>query len=364
MDIESKNLIIIIGEKHMGLKETKVYSINDFINWHENNELILSAKYQRNSVWNEKAQSYLIDTILRGLPIPQVFVRQKIDTQLRKTTREIIDGQQRLRAIIKFYNNDLPIMKLHNEELSGKYYSDLDEEYKLTFLDYQIPVELIKSSDDNVIYDMFMRVNTNSITLNRQELRNAKYWGDLKVFAYRISGNYRNFFDEHNIFKPAQFIRMLDVEYISRLLRVIIEGIKTDTPKALDDFYNRYESYNQIEEVEKEFNDVFDTIQEIFNKEGIYSGHFSKPNYLFTLFCLIYHDKYGIEDYNFSLSKKLNYNTLGTKLNNLESYLSKDNLSEVEEKFINLHKSRTTNEPERLERIEMFIRYIDRGILS
>ena len=48
------------------LKETKVYSINDFLNWHERGELELSPKYQRKAVWNAKAESYLIDTIVRG----------------------------------------------------------------------------------------------------------------------------------------------------------------------------------------------------------------------------------------------------------------------------------------------------------
>ena len=77
------------------LKDTKVYTINDFYGWYENKELVLAPKYQRKAVWNSKAESYLIDTILRGLPIPQVFVRQSIDPLLRKTQREVIDGQQR-----------------------------------------------------------------------------------------------------------------------------------------------------------------------------------------------------------------------------------------------------------------------------
>lgn len=347
----------------MSLKETKVYSINDFLQWDENKELVLSPKYQRKSVWNEKAQSYLIDTIIRGLPIPQVFVRQKIDTQLRKTTREIIDGQQRLRAILKFYNDELPIMRIHNKEHAGKVYSELSEEDKLSFLDYQIPVELIKSSDDNVIYDMFMRVNTNSVTLNRQELRNAKYWGDLKVLAYRLSSKWRNFFQEYSVFKDAQFIRMLDVEFITRLLRVTIEGIKTDTPKALDDFYNKYESLENLDEIERQFNEVLKKIEDIFLNELFGTKYFDKPNYLFTLFCFVLNHTSGITNFdNVYIDKaSFDFELLSTKLNNLESYLDQEDSGLKYQEFTQLHQVRTTNEKERIDRVDMLCQYLYEG---
>jgi len=54
------------------IKETKIYNINDFLNWYERDELEISPKYQRNPVWNLKAKSYLIDTVIRGFPISQI----------------------------------------------------------------------------------------------------------------------------------------------------------------------------------------------------------------------------------------------------------------------------------------------------
>ena len=54
----------------------KIIQISDIIQWNEKKELELSPKYQRNYVWNEKAKAYLIDTIIRGLPIPPIFLRQ------------------------------------------------------------------------------------------------------------------------------------------------------------------------------------------------------------------------------------------------------------------------------------------------
>lgn len=114
------------------------------------------------------------------MPIPPIFMRQAIDVATKKTYREIIDGQQRLRAITEFVDNKFSISKSHNEEFGGMYYKDLDEDVQEQFLDYDLFVEVISEKDDTVIYDMFARLNTNNCVLNRQEIRNSKFWGDLK----------------------------------------------------------------------------------------------------------------------------------------------------------------------------------------
>ncbi|MFW2566456.1 DUF262 domain-containing protein [Aliarcobacter butzleri] len=95
------------------LRDSKTYSINDFLTWKSNKELELSPKFQRNKVWNQSVKSYLIDTILRGMPIPPIFITQKIDLNTQKTLREVIDGQQRLTAITQFRNNEFKILSTH-----------------------------------------------------------------------------------------------------------------------------------------------------------------------------------------------------------------------------------------------------------
>lgn len=84
----------------MELKKSKTYEILDIINWSEAGELNINPKYQRNPVWDNTAKSFLIDTILRDYPMPPLFYRQIFYLQERKTKREVIDGQQRTRAII------------------------------------------------------------------------------------------------------------------------------------------------------------------------------------------------------------------------------------------------------------------------
>jgi hypothetical protein len=59
--------------------DSRVYSINDFVEWDKNGQLELNPVFQRRAVWNDKAKSYLMDTIIRGKPIPKIFIRQKIN---------------------------------------------------------------------------------------------------------------------------------------------------------------------------------------------------------------------------------------------------------------------------------------------
>src|SRR3989449_3547718 len=85
---------------------TRNYSVSDFEEWHEKGELVLAPKFQRRDVWSDKARSYLIDTIVRGKPIPKIYMRQDVNPKTRRTKREIVDGQQRLRSVLSFIKED------------------------------------------------------------------------------------------------------------------------------------------------------------------------------------------------------------------------------------------------------------------
>jgi len=80
----------------------QTYTISDFIEWSRKGQLKLDPDFQRGSVWTPAARVFLIDTILNDLPIPQVYFRTKVDAATQTTVREVVDGQQRLRAILDF----------------------------------------------------------------------------------------------------------------------------------------------------------------------------------------------------------------------------------------------------------------------
>ena len=344
--------------------QSKVVQINDIIEWYTKGELNYSPKYQRNSVWTQNAKSYLIDTILRGFPIPPIFLRQKIDVNTRKTTREVIDGQQRLRAIIDYvYEEEFPVMMKHNSEYGNMIYSNLDDETKSDILNFQIIAQIVTEDDDSSIYDMFARLNSNNVALNKQELRNSVYWGDFKVFIYQLTSDYRYFFEKYNFFKDKEYARMNDYEFMNSLIILINEGVVSETPSMIDTYYGEHnESFSGADFSKETFKELTNRLDDVFEKlGGIYL--FNNKNYFYSLFAILlstlFREKWsGIRDFNFTqlpdnFEEKLtkfisNYNQSREK----DSILN-DELQNKYERLIGLHSKRTTNRPERLERIKL-----------
>src|SRR3989338_4130779 len=81
--------------------EKASYSVSDFIAWQKDGILILNHDFERRAVWSSGAKSNLIDTVISGLPMPVLFLReQKTDLKELKTTKEVVDGQQRIRTLL------------------------------------------------------------------------------------------------------------------------------------------------------------------------------------------------------------------------------------------------------------------------
>ena len=124
------------------------YKVSDFVTWAKGRTLILSPSFQRRSVWPKGANSFLMDTIVRGLPIPIIFLRdQKTDLETLEPKREVVDGQQRIRTVLAFIaprllknfdpnRDDFTIKKTHNKDLAGRTFKDLPQEVKQSILDY------------------------------------------------------------------------------------------------------------------------------------------------------------------------------------------------------------------------------------
>ncbi len=227
-DLASLTLRLALGDfRKMAQPMNSSFTVLDFLQWDGLKQLRLAPKFQRRSVWPEKAKSYLIDTIIREKPIPPIFVRLNVDTQARKTVREVVDGQQRIRTVLEYVTNEFPILKAHNEELQGFYFEDLSEEMQQSVLQYAFSVYTLQNVGDEDVLDIFARFNTYSVPLNAQELRNANYTGFFKRTAYTLAHRYNKFWLANKIFADRQIARMQEVEVVSELLVTILAGIQT-----------------------------------------------------------------------------------------------------------------------------------------
>ncbi len=273
---------------------TRNYSIRDFEEWRERGELVLAPKFQRREVWSPKARSYLIDTILRGKPIPKIYMRQDINPKTRRTTREIVDGQQRLHTVLSFIKDGFKISKAHHEDFGGKYFSGLDRDTQRDVLQYEFVVDLLQDMPNNEVYDLFARINTYSEKLKDQELRNAKWFGEFKSSVYQLAKEFSTFFDINGVFSSKQILRMAEAEFISEMLLAMQEGIRDRTKSIIDGAYKKYDDdFPNRRAHEKHFRETMDITGGILGAD-LPELEFSSPRLFYPLFCAIFHLKFGM----------------------------------------------------------------------
>jgi uncharacterized protein with ParB-like and HNH nuclease domain len=123
------------------------HRISEFYRWDKEKRLILKPPYQRKPVWSLRNRSYLIDTILHNLPVPEIYLQIKTDRE-GNTLYEAVDGQQRLRSILEFIDGKYAILEDESEEYSGKEFSDLSGRSKEDFWNYQVVVRELKTNRD------------------------------------------------------------------------------------------------------------------------------------------------------------------------------------------------------------------------
>lgn len=195
----------------------------------------LSPKFQRKVVWSASAQAYLIDTLLRQLPIPKIYIKEDIDGG--NSTYRVIDGQQRLTAIFEFLSDNLALQDKYSKDLGlgGKKFTEISLEYRAKFYAYVITVDMIQQASGEEIKDMFKRLNRTGAKLTNQELRHAAYEGDFIQLAEEITQD--PYWGRTKMFGTQQIRRMLDIEYVSELLMMVQENKIIDRKKGLDKFY-------------------------------------------------------------------------------------------------------------------------------
>lgn len=330
--------------------DSRTYSINDFLEWEDRGQLEISPKFQRRSVWSPQAKSYLIDTILKDKPLPKIFIRATTDPKTKKTTREIVDGQQRIRTILSFVKDSFRISKVHNEEFGGMLYSELPEEVQGEFLKYELSVDLLLDVQDRDILDIFARLNTYSVSLNKQELFNAKYFGYFKQLVYKLSGDFYTFWTENRIFTDTKIMRMAEAELMTDLIIAALEGIQSK--KSADKYYAKYdEVFSNRKEIEANIQATMDLIGNLFGPTLKTSNFRTTPNF-YGLFVALYHMNYGVP--NMALPRKVITGKDIPKINNaledINSIFEMDEIPKEYFDFIKSTKDATTDVPARTTR--------------
>jgi len=269
------------------------YRVSDFLEWHKDGRLILNPKFQRGSVWPPAARSYLIDTILRELPMPKIYFRTSVDLLTKKAVREVVDGQQRLRALID-YSTDKFVLSKVTKEFEGKKYSTLDPELQSKFLSYPIAVGQLINASDKDVFEVFARLNSYNVQLNDPEKRHAKFQGDFKWAVHEMANKWSVLWDKYQIVTTRERVRMLADSLMAELFGVILEGVIDGGQPKIEKLYEKYDKEKAfdaatVEKVDNTLKYFVENLAEDVKETPICSS----PHFL-MLFSAIAHERVGI----------------------------------------------------------------------
>lgn len=190
------------------------WTINDVMESYTKNELFVDQRYQRKLVWSLGDKVLFIDSLMKAFPIPNIMMAE-YSGKGGKTTYGIIDGLQRINAIISFMLGEFPI-SINGEKgyfnincATGTF--DLSQEGKLKqkepVLDRQICIEfrgyelpIISTSHDAAIIDeIFKRLNSTGTKLSKHDLRQAGALNKFSQFVREVSSTIRGGKTLHDI---------------------------------------------------------------------------------------------------------------------------------------------------------------------
>ena len=240
--------------------------------------------YQRPPVWTKPQKQLLIDTILREYDIPKFYLNKRDDSHW-----DVVDGQQRLRAIWEFRENGFCIAKDADPitidvgngpsqyEIKGMTFDELDPDVQDLFESYPIDIVILENKPDEVVQEIFLRMQ-NGTSLKAQEKRNA-IAGPIRDYVKKLS--LHPFFTKCVHFRNNRFAHD---EVAAQMLKLSLNGaICTVKDKELNDLYNSNAAFDANSQKAKRVNTVLNYLYDTF---GEHTPELSKVNVI-SLFVLI-----------------------------------------------------------------------------
>lgn len=217
-------------------------------------------------MWNQNFKDYFVETILLNYPCPAIFLYEEI-TPEGKSIYNVVDGKQRLRTIFEFIQNEFPVYeKSQIPELRGLYFQNLDPEKRKKFFSYTFLVEYLPETKQDILNNIFDRINRNVAKLTPQELRHARLDGEYISVVEELS----SLIEEELPSGVPRFNKqakkqMKDDQLVATLLLLIEEGPKGYSQEDLDRaFTERDISWENRSKIEKMFRSVISKLKDIF----------------------------------------------------------------------------------------------------
>ena len=299
-------------------------SIQRIYEFYVNRRFRVNRRYQRKLVWSLEEKHTFIDSLRKGLPVPLILAAEEVVSG-NTTVYEVIDGMQRLNAIVSFIENEYPLdgeyfdlealaetkLLLDDGALSQKI-PKLDRRTSANIANYTVPLSVYKTSSNDLIDEVFRRINSGGRHLSPHELRQVGAISNLSELVRKIASRIRGdvsasdvlalndmaaisitsrelpyginvddvFWVKEGILTREQVRESRDEEVVAELLvAMLVSPIPSSGRQYMDEFYGLKTSeakrYPQIEgaiarvgqeAIERQFMAVFEEIRNILDE--------------------------------------------------------------------------------------------------
>jgi hypothetical protein len=242
---EDEEAVPVVPFQYTISTEGRDYDVSSLVHRMNTGDIVI-PKFQRGYVWSLKEASRFIESLLFGLPVPNIFLSVEPDNQRLL----VVDGRQRLSTLTYFYEGIWPLTKrefaIKGTGEKGKYegftYRTLPEADRRKLNNALLRASIIKqeqpSEDDSGIYHVFERLNTSGVSLTPQEIRSAIYHGKFSDLIGELNKNkqWRDIYGPENRF-------MRDQELILRFFAFYFHGQSYTAP--MKEFLNRFMAWDR-----------------------------------------------------------------------------------------------------------------------
>lgn len=250
-------------------------TIADLLEWIKKDQIELHPPYQRNFVWTLKDQKQLIDSIMRGYPLPNFIISLR-----RDGTYEMVDGQQRATTISKFVKSEFPTF-------DKKYFRELDQKKFMEYILVFVVIDEVDEANGESLEEYFSLVNKRGVHLNTAEVNQAQYHNaPFMIMVNRLMD--LQGLSVLDIFSSKTKQRMNDRSLIEELVAYLYVGKITEKRKAVEELLEAGLVEDHITEVCDSFETVLGKLCALNNEvRPIKETRFRQRNDFYTLFVFV-----------------------------------------------------------------------------
>lgn len=268
-------------------------TVRELIQLRSNKILSVNPEYQRGEVWSQSQKRKLVDSVLRGYPIPLIYLHHitRDVSGFKRDDLEVVDGQQRMAALAAYEQGAFTLFDPVKDDReakfpkfirdqpcawAGKSFDDLSQELKDAFLDTKLPVVILDTPEKNEVRDLFVRLQS-GLPLNAQETRDS--WpGDFTDFVLRLGGKAQvDKYPGHPFFpkllgmkpdadrgKARQLAAQISVIYFGRR-ESKLAAISDIGAKSINDFYFSHIDFDRSSSEAKRLIEILDKAVSLLN---------------------------------------------------------------------------------------------------